>query len=359
MKLGESIFDISYLVLVISLGLRLIFEDNRQAKLFAIMAMILGIGDSFHLIPRVISHLSPSGLEANVSALSWGKFVTSITMTIFYILYYYFYRNQSKDYDNKKKFLVYILATIRILLTLMPQNNWGSANESYAWGIYRNIPFLILGIFLIIWSYREKEKPGLKNMWWLILLSFAFYIPVVLFADKYPAIGALMMPKTIAYLFIVILGYKYFTKEFDKSSILALSITLAILGIFAGAFSRKFTKYYGFFDPTYLKLVHTHILTLGFLTLLGIYLIVRNYDDEKIIEISKAYYTYIIGFTIFIVTMILKGIYTIVSDGKETISLSAISGISGLGHTILTIGIIWLMYKIFKLEKENLLLRRK
>jgi len=196
-------------------------------------------------------------------------------------------------------------------------------------------------------------------MWWLILLSFAFYIPVVLFADKYPAIGALMMPKTIAYLFIVILGYKYFTKEFNKSSILALSITLAILGIFSGAFSRKFTKYYGFFDPTYLKLVHTHILTLGFLTLLGIYLIVRNYDDEKIIEISKAYYTYIIGFTIFIVTMILKGIYTIVSDGKETISLSAISGISGLGHTILTIGIIWLMYKIFKLEKENLLLRRK
>ena len=162
MKLVESIFDISYLVLVISLGLRLIFEDNRQAKLFAIMAMILGIGDSFHLIPRVISHLSPGGLEANVSALSWGKFVTSITMTIFYILYYYFYRNQSKDYDNKKKFLVYILATIRILLTLMPQNNWGSANESYAWGIYRNIPFLILGIFLIIWSYREKEKPGLK-----------------------------------------------------------------------------------------------------------------------------------------------------------------------------------------------------
>ena len=88
-------------------------------------------------------------------------------------------------------------------------------------------------------------------------------------------------------------------------------------------------------------------------------MIVRNYDDEKIIEISKAYHTYIIGFTIFIVTMILKGIYTIVSDGKETISLSAISGISGLGHTLLTIGIIWLMYKIFKLEKENLLLRRK
>ncbi|WP_394020396.1 DUF2871 family protein [Anaerococcus cruorum] len=350
MQLGESLFDIGYLALVIALGIRLLLENSKEAKLFGIMAILLGVGDSFHLLPRVISHFSPGGFEAHTFALSWGKFVTSITMTIFYVLYYYFYRKQSVDYDNKKKILVYALAIIRIILVAMPQNNWGGAKESYQWGIYRNIPFLIMGILLIIWSYKEKEKPGLKNMWWLILLSFAFYIPVVLFADKYPAVGALMMPKTLAYLFIVVFGFKYFAGQFRASSLLATSFTMLVMGIFAGAFSSEFTKYYGFDGDTYLKLIHTHTLALGFLALMTIYLLIKNFDEEYILPLKKAYHTYITGFAFTIVTMFVKGIFTVVSDGVDTINLSAISRISGLGHIIITVGIIWLMYELYKLE---------
>ena len=40
-----------------------------------------------------------------------------------------------------------------------------------------------------------------------IVLSFAFYIPVVLWADAYPLIGLLMMPKTCAYVWTVLIGY--------------------------------------------------------------------------------------------------------------------------------------------------------
>lgn len=240
----------------------------------------------------------------------------------------------------------------------MPQNNWGSANESYQWGIYRNIPFLIMGILLIIWSYKEKEKPGLKNMWWLILLSFAFYIPVVLFADKYPAVGSMMMPKTVAYLFIVVYGFKYFIGEFKAKSILASSFTMLVMGLFAGAFSREFTKFYSFDGDTYLKLVHTHSLALGFLVLMGIYLLVRNYDDRKILAIKKSYHTYISGLTITIVAMIVKGIFTVVSQGRQTINQVAIAGISGIGHIVLTIGIISLMVKIYKFETENNIIKK-
>lgn len=351
MKIVESLFDIAYLTLVIALGLRLLLEDGKQAKLFGLMAIILGLGDSFHLLPRVISHLSPGGFDAHIAALSWGKFVTSITMTIFYILYYYFYRNQTGDIDNKKKIIVYLLAAIRIILVLMPQNKWGGRDESYTWAIYRNIPFLILGILIIIWSYKEKDKPGLKNMWWLILLSFGFYIPVVLFADTIPPIGALMMPKTLAYLFIVIFGFKYFVKEFKTSSMLSTSLTFTIMGIFAGAFSREFTKIYGFTDQTYLNLVHTHVLTLGFLALAFLYLLVKNYDDLMINQIKKPYHIYLTGLVISLVTMILLGIYQIVSNGHNLINESMLAGITGLGHIILTIGIIWTFIKVYKYEK--------
>jgi hypothetical protein len=39
-----------------------------------------------------------------------------------------------------------------------------------------------------------------------IVLSFGLYLPVVLFADQYPWIGALMMPKTCAYFWVLLMG---------------------------------------------------------------------------------------------------------------------------------------------------------
>lgn len=42
-----------------------------------IMAIILGAGDAFHLIPRAYALLT-TGLEANAVALGIGKLITSI-----------------------------------------------------------------------------------------------------------------------------------------------------------------------------------------------------------------------------------------------------------------------------------------
>ena len=180
MGIVESLFDLTYLSIVLSLGIRLLLEKSKEAKLFGIMAIILGVGDSFHLFPRIIWHLSYNGFETNVFALSWGKLVTNITMTILYVLFYYYYRSQSGDYNTAKRNIIYISALIRIVLAVLPQNNWGTASEDYMFGIYRNIPFAIMGALLIYWSYKEKDKPGLKNMSLCILLSFTFYIPAVL-----------------------------------------------------------------------------------------------------------------------------------------------------------------------------------
>ena len=58
---------------------------------FGIMAVVLGVGDSFHLVPRAVA-LCTTGLENFTAALGVGKFITSITMTVFYILLYYVWR---------------------------------------------------------------------------------------------------------------------------------------------------------------------------------------------------------------------------------------------------------------------------
>ncbi|MEF9968334.1 MAG: hypothetical protein RR766_07445, partial [Longicatena sp.] len=199
----ETGFDVIYLFTVITLGIIMVRKGKtKEAKLFGIMAITLGLGDSFHLVPRALA-LCTTGLESFTVALGVGKFITSITMTVFYILLYYVWRLRYKVEGNKElTFSIYALAVIRIALCLFPQNMWTSALAPLSWGIYRNIPFAIMGLIIIVLFYKsakEHNDTSFKYMYLTIVLSFAFYIPVVLFADTIPLVGMLMIPKTCAY----------------------------------------------------------------------------------------------------------------------------------------------------------------
>jgi hypothetical protein len=208
----ESIFSIAYLITVITLGCLIIHQNkgNKQYRLFGIMTLILGCGDAFHLVPRIIA-LCTTGLENYTVALGFGKLVASITMTIFYVILFHVWKMRYNDGKKVLTVSVYALAIIRIALCLFPQNSWLSANAPIEWGIYRNIPFVILGlIIIIIWFQmtRKAKDHVFRFLWLAVLLSFAFYIPVVLWADINPIIGMLMLPKTCAYVWIVWMGFR-------------------------------------------------------------------------------------------------------------------------------------------------------
>ncbi|MCI5773487.1 MAG: hypothetical protein MR210_02890 [Erysipelotrichaceae bacterium] len=210
--LVETLFDVVYLVLVVSLGIIMVKNSrgNKQYKLFGIMAITLGLGDSFHLIPRAYA-LCTTGLENFTVALGVGKFITSITMTIFYILLYYVWRYRYNIVGKKGlTWTIYGLAALRIGLCLFPQNGWLLATSPLSWGIYRNIPFSLMGLIIIVLFYKSAKAANdssFKWMWLTIVLSFGFYIPVVLWADTIPLIGMLMIPKTCAYVWTVLIGY--------------------------------------------------------------------------------------------------------------------------------------------------------
>ena len=78
----------------------LIKGKNPLVKKAGLMAALLGAGDSFHLVPRAYA-LWTTGLAANAAALGVGKFITSITMTIFYLILYYIWRDRYQIKDRK------------------------------------------------------------------------------------------------------------------------------------------------------------------------------------------------------------------------------------------------------------------
>lgn len=214
----ETLFDAVYLASVITLGILMIkgSKKNAQFRLFGWMAVVLGAGDSFHLVPRALA-LCTTGLENYTVPLGLGKWITSVTMTVFYVLLYYVWRQR---YQIRGKAgitaAVYALAAARVALCMMPQNQWLSAASLLSWGIYRNIPFALMGLLIIVLFYQSAKQHGdsaFRWMWLTIVLSFGFYIPVVLWADMIPMIGMLMIPKTCAYVWTMIIGYSAMKKE--------------------------------------------------------------------------------------------------------------------------------------------------
>ena len=210
---GETIFDICYLIIAIVTGVYILVKyRNKLGGLMGSATLLLGSGDAFHLVPRVLKNFIQYDFTA---ALGIGKLVTSVTMTIFYILMFYIYKDKFKVENTKKiEWSIWILAIIRIILCMLPQNNWITNDSSVMMGIIRNIPFTIMGIIIIVLYYQKREEYNeFKYIWINVLLSFVFYLIVVLGAEVVPALGAFMIPKTVCYILIIVAFAKMIKKS--------------------------------------------------------------------------------------------------------------------------------------------------
>ncbi len=205
--LPESIFDVLYLCFAIVSGIAMIrgAAGRQNVKRMGIATLVLGCGDAFHLVPRVLDYWLPGDYTA---MLGIGKLITSITMTVFYLILEYIRRDKYQSKPGAVK-IVWALSAIRILLCLFPQNAWTSADAPVSWGIIRNIPFVVIGLMAVVfWFCDAKADKTFRFMYLAVLLSFAFYLPVVVLARTIPIMGMLMLPKTVMYIWMILMFRK-------------------------------------------------------------------------------------------------------------------------------------------------------
>ena len=219
----EIIFNITYLVvvwgLVITMFLRrgeLSSDRRRQADLFTAAFALLALGDTGHVGFRVWAY-SLGGLESQVTILGYtfslvgaGALMTAVTVTIFYVLMLEVWRVRfNRRYGTFEYFLLIAAATRLYMLTLSI-NEWWRVVPDQPWSTIRNIPLMILGLgvaYLILRDAIAKHDTTFRWIGISILVSYACYIPVILFVHQAPWIGMLMIPKTLAYLAIGFLAY--------------------------------------------------------------------------------------------------------------------------------------------------------
>lgn len=113
-----------------------------------------------------------------------------------------------------------------------------------------------------------------------------------------------------------------------------------VLGVASGFFYREFTKANDVTDATFtqLSVVHTHLLVLGFVVLLIVLVLERVFALSKSPLFSWFFWVYNAGLLVTAAMMVVHGMQSVV--GAET--SAAISGIAGMGHILLSAGMVLL-----------------
>ena len=219
----EIIFNITYLIviwgLVITMFRRrgeLSGERRRLADLVTLAFALLALGDTGHVGFRVWAY-ALGGLESQVTVLGRtislvgaGALMTAVTVTLFYMIMLEVWRVRfHRRYGSFEYFLI-IAGVTRLYMLTLGVNEWWRVVPEQPWSTIRNIPLMIQGLGLAYLILRDAIAKHDITFRWIgisILVSYACYLPVILFVQQAPLVGMLMIPKTMAYVAIGFLAY--------------------------------------------------------------------------------------------------------------------------------------------------------
>lgn len=122
--------------------------------------------------------------------------------------------------------------------------------------------------------------------------------------------------------------------------LLRTAFAYMILGLISGLFSREYTKATDNLGvDSQLSILHTHFLARGMLVFLIVLALDAVFSLSGRRSFSVFYWTFNIGLLVTVVMQAVRGVLTL--DGQDPATTSAaIPGIAGLGHIVLTVGLV-------------------
>lgn len=138
-----------------------------------------------------------------------GSMMTAYTVTMFYMVLVYIWIERFNKKSNWFTWFLLAIGIVRLVFMALPANDWGSLSIPQTASLIRNGFLVIQGLGVIglyLYSAHKTNDRTFKWIGWSIVLSFAFYTPVILLAQRYPLVGMLMIPKTCAYVAVAIIA---------------------------------------------------------------------------------------------------------------------------------------------------------
>ncbi|MGN1168174.1 MAG: DUF2871 domain-containing protein [Lachnospiraceae bacterium] len=132
---------------------------------------------------------------------------------------------------------------------------------------------------------------------------------------------------------------------------LNISLIYAVAAMCGGVFYREFTKYNHFSSVTVLGKVHAHLFLLGMM----LFLIVALFSTKFVLSEQKTFrifmVLYNIGVSLTAVMMVVRGVTQVLNTTLSAGAQASISGIAGIGHILMGIGIILLLVSLKKAKE--------
>lgn len=122
------------------------------------------------------------------------------------------------------------------------------------------------------------------------------------------------------------------------------SMVYMILGLVFGVYYREFTKFTDFSGKTQLSVLHTHTLVLGMLFFSIVLLLDKNFKLSQQKYFQRFYLFFNVGLIITLGMLLLHGTLTVLGYPDS----AAISGIAGIGHLLLTIGLGFFFHSLLQ-----------
>ena len=121
------------------------------------------------------------------------------------------------------------------------------------------------------------------------------------------------------------------------------SIFYALLAMVGGVFYREFTKIMNFTGTTSLGKVHVHLLVLGTFVYLIAALFSKQIDFEKEKSFKLFKYLYDVGLLLTVIMLVVRGLTQVLTISISKGISASISGLAGIGHVLIAIGLISLL----------------
>jgi hypothetical protein len=218
----EILFNVAYLVTICILVIAMVrrqrnvsLGDQPLTRSFIWAFGLLGLGDLGHVGFRVLAYalgdlsatITLFGREIGLVGL--GALSTATTVTFFYALMLVVWHKRFKKPYGWLGALLFAAAAVRLVIMTFPQNQWNQTVPPWGWSMARNAPLVLQGLgvtYLILRDAARQRDRTFTRIGWMIIASFAVYTPVILFIQRAPMLGMLMIPKTVAYVAIAWVG---------------------------------------------------------------------------------------------------------------------------------------------------------
>ena len=240
-NLYSTIFNLVYLT-ILWLGLLIVKlrapkEKTDEWKYLFLTFLCLGIGDIFHLLTRTFIYFSSINSPDQVAyynellsirLIGFGLIITSITMQLFYLFIYYYWRTgelkkislikKTEHIGNplfRRDVIMIALSIARVVLIIYPQNQWGIQTTTVNFFRYiTNIPLYTIGIIMIVLFFKRsketnyenipgfsiKDRKMIRNVAICFIISYICYSMTLFLTPINPLFGLAMIPKTITYI---------------------------------------------------------------------------------------------------------------------------------------------------------------